>query len=69
MKSIIHVSPNYVSGMLRVNSKWDFAKVVLKEYMAKGVPISIDSLTPELKQIIIYNNGYLEHKYTILYDT
>ena len=55
--------------MLRVNSKWDFAKVVLKEYMAKGVPISIDSLTPELKQIIIYNNGYLEHKYTILYDT
>ena len=55
--------------MLRVNSKWDFAKMVLKEYMAKGVPISIDSLTPELRQIIIYNNGYLEHKYTIYYDS
>ena len=66
---IIYVSPNYVSGMLRVSSKWDLAKTVLKEYMAKGVPISIDSLTPELKQIIIYNNGYLEHKYTIFYDS
>lgn len=49
MESIIHVSPNYISGMFRVNSKWDHAKIILKEYMAKGVPISIDSLTPELK--------------------
>lgn len=66
---IIYVSPNYVSGMLRINSKCDLAKIMLKEYMAKGVPISIDFLTPELKQIIIYNNGYLEHKYTIQYNS
>lgn len=44
-----------------------FANILLRDYMSTGENIIIDKLTPEMHQIIRYNNGYLEHKYKIQY--
>ena len=44
-----------------------FANKLLREYMSTGENIVIDKLTPEMEQIIRYNNGYLQYKYGKIY--
>ena len=70
-KSVIYITNR--DNLLNTPSSYtlwynqSMAKVLLKEYLSTGKSISIDKLTPELEQIIRYNNGYLEHKYQIQY--